>query len=121
MLFGLEKGEKYRQQDKDETDEVVPADGLALEDGGHDDGEYGQRVALGQNLQLHKREGASVDLAADAVGRYHERVLEEGHAPRCEDDEYQRPAGVDLHLGELEVAVSGESHEDIGDNEKQYG
>ena len=99
---------------------MVPADGLALEDGGHDDGEDRQRDALGQYLELHQREGAAVDLTAYAVGGYHERVLEECHAPRGENDEYQRPAGVDLQLGELEVAVPGKGHEDVADDEQQY-
>ena len=48
-------------------------------------------------------------------------ILEEGHTPRSEDDKDERPAGVDLHLGKLKVAVPGEGHEDIADDEQQYG
>ena len=121
VLFCFPEGENDGQQDEYEADEVVPADGFALEDGGHDDGEDRQRDALGQYLELHQREGTAVDLAADAIGGYHERVFEEGHAPRCEDDEDERPAGVDFQLSELEVAVPGEGHEDVADDEQQDG
>ena len=38
-LLGFPEGEDYGQQDEDETDEMVPADGFTLEDCGHDDGE----------------------------------------------------------------------------------
>ena len=114
--FGFPEGEDDGQQDEAEADEVVPADGLAFEDGGHDDGEDRQRDALGKDFELHQREGASVDLAADAVGGNHKAVLEEGHAPRGEDDEYQRPISVDFHFCQLQVAVPGEGHKDVADD-----
>ena len=116
-LFVFPEGEDDGEQDETETDEVVPADGFALEDGGDDDGEDRQRDALGQDFELHQREGATVDLAADAVGGNHKTVLEEGHAPRGQYDEYQWPIAVDLHFGQLQVAVPGEGHKDVADNE----
>lgn len=121
MLLCLHESEEYRQDDESEGHQVVPADGLALEDRGHDDGEDGQRDGFLYNLQLHQREGAAGNLRPDAVGRYHEAVLKEGHAPRQGDDGYQRPVGDELHLLELEVAIPGECHEDVGADEQQYG
>ena len=121
MLLFFEESEDDGQDDEKEADEVVPADGLALENGGHDDGEDGEGDALGQDFELHEREGSAVDLAADTVGGYHETVLEKGDAPRGEDDENERPAGVELEFGEFEVAVPGKGHEDIAHDEQEDG
>ena len=115
-LFIFPEGEDDGEQDEGEADEVVPADGLALEDGGHDDGEDGERDALGQYLELHQRERTSVDLATYAVGGDHKAVFEECYAPRGENDEYQWPIAVDLHFGQLQVAVPGKGHKDVADN-----
>ena len=96
---------------------MVPADWFAFEDGGDDYGEDSQRDALGQDFELHQREGASVDLAADAVGRNHKTVFEEGNTPRGQDDEYKWPGGVDFHFGQLQVAIPGKGHKDVADDE----
>lgn len=82
MSFRFPKGEDDGQDDTGEADKVVPAYWLSFEDGGYDDSKYCQRHTFLDNLQLHQREGASVDLATDTVGWYHEGVLEECQSPR---------------------------------------
>ena len=121
MTFRFPEGEDDGQDDTGEADKVVPAYWLAFEHRRHDDGEHCQRHTFLNNLQLHQREGSSVDLAADTVGGNHERVFEESQCPRREDNEYQRPVGVDLQLGELQVTVPCEGHKHVADYEQQYG
>ena len=110
----LQKSEKDGQEYAAERDDVVPADGLAFEHCGHDDGEHGEGDGLLDDFELHERERTSVDLCAYTVGGNHEAVLKKSQSPRAEDDEDKGPVGVDFQLGEFEVAVPGKSHKDIG-------
>ena len=119
--LSFHKGEEDGKDDEAEGYEVVPADGLAFEDGGHDDGEHHQRDALLYDLELHEGERTAGDLGADAVGRYHKGIFEEGHAPREDNDAYQRPVLDKVHLLEFEIAVPGKRHKDVGADEHEYG
>ena len=121
MLFRFPESEDYGKKNEGEAYKVVPADWFALEDSGDDYCENRQRDTLGQDFELHQREGTTVDLAADAVGGDHKTVFEEGYAPRRQDDEYQRPRGVDFHFGQLQVAIPGKGHKDVADDEQEYG
>ena len=96
---------------------MVPLDRLPMEEEVDDDREDGQGDNFLDDFQLHQVEGAAVALEADPVGRDGEAVLEEGNAPRKQDDEDERPAGGDFHLLELEMAVPCERHEDIRKDE----
>ena len=100
---------------------MVPLDGLALEEEGDDDREDGQGDRFLDDLALHQVEGAAVAVEADAVGGDGEAVFEEGDAPRKEDDEEEGPAGGDLHLLQLEMAVPREGHEDVREHEHDDG
>ena len=55
---------KYQEQ---HGDKVVPLQALSFEKYWHYDAEYKARDYLLYHFQLHKREGAAVYLAADAV------------------------------------------------------
>ena len=114
VLSLLQKNEENRQNQTSEGGEVVPLEGFALEKEHHDDRENGQRDDLLDDLQLEQRVRAAVAREADPVGRNGEAILEESDAPGEENDGDQRPARGDLHLLEFEVAVPGESHEDVG-------
>ena len=100
---------------------MVPLDGLALEEEGDDDREDGQGDRFLDDLELHQVEGAAVSVEADAVGGDGEAVFEEGDAPRKEDDEDEGPAGGNLHLLQLEMAVPGERHEHVREDEHKDG
>ena len=56
----LFKGKKDRKHNEDEGNEMVPSEGLGLEHGNHDDGEYNQGNGLLNDFQLDKVERASV-------------------------------------------------------------
>ena len=119
--LSFHKGEEDGKDDEAEGYEVVPADGLAFEDGGHDDGEDHQRDALLYDFELHEGEGTTGDLRANAVGGNHEGVLKEGHAPREDNDGNERPVFDDIHLLEFEIAVPCKGHEDIGADKHEHG
>ena len=70
---------------------MVPPEGLGLEDRDYDDGKDGQRDGFLYDFQLDKVERPSVLHGADAVGRNHEGILEQGNAPRHQDHKKQWP------------------------------
>ena len=98
---------------------MIPVDGFALEDGGDDDGEDDERDSLLNDLELHQRIGTAINLGAYTVGWNHEGIFEQSHSPAHEDDEDQRPVfDRRMQLLELEVAIPGEGHEDIRNDQK---
>lgn len=60
---------------------MVPMELFVLEDKVGDDGEYNQRDALLNDLELDKVERPAIIDKADAVGRNLAAVLEEGNHP----------------------------------------
>ena len=119
--LGFHKGEEDGQDDETEAYEVVPADGLPFEDGGHNDREHKKGDALLYNLELHEGERPAGDLRSDAVGRNHEAVFQKRHTPREQDDGDERPVFDEVHLLEFEIAIPGKCHEDIRADEHEYG
>ena len=80
-------------------------------------GEHGERNHLLNNFQLEKREGPSVPLKPDPVGRHQEDVFEKRDAP-AEHDHQQLGQRVEPTLPpQMQLSVPCESHENIGDNE----
>ena len=100
---------------------MVPLDGLPLEQEGDDNGEDGEGNHLLNYLELHQVEGPAVALEAQAVGRNGKAVLEKGDAPGKEDDEDERPAGGNFHFLQFEMAVPGERHEHVREDEHKDG
>ena len=95
---------------------VVPRECFALEAEGDDCSEYDDGDCLLNNFQLHKREGAAVNLRADAVGGDEERVFQHCYCPAYQDDEDERGRGADyLHLLQFEVTVPCKGHEGVRD------
>jgi PLP dependent protein len=101
---------KHEEACRDQADSrggVVPAQMFAeVEEG--EDGEDDERNDLLDDLELDGREA----VGADAVGRHLEAVFEEGDAPADQDDLPQR------FLAEFQVAVPGEGHKDVGEDEQ---
>ena len=79
------------QDQADEGGDMVPVEGLALEDKNREQGEDGQGDYFLYHLELDEVEGAAVVHETYAVGRHLKRILEEGDAPREEDDPDQGP------------------------------
>lgn len=100
---------------------MVPMEGLSAEEDDGEEGEDDERDDLLDDFELHEGEGAAVALEAEAVGGHLGAVLEEGHAPRYEDDADEGPVADDFHFLEFQVAVPSEGHEDVRDDEEQYG
>ena len=100
---------------------MVPLECLGAEHGDGHGGEHREGNGLLDNLQLHQAVGTAVDTAPDVVGGNHEEVLDEGDAPRGENDKNQRPVGADMHFLQLQVAVPGKGHEEVADDEEDDG
>ena len=88
---------------------MIPAQMRAEVKGGKD-AEDRQRDDLLNHFELDHAEAA----VAKAVGWNLEAILKEGDAPADEDD---LPEGV---LTEFQVAVPGNGHEDVGEDEQDY-
>ncbi len=120
--FLLFESEKHGKDDENERNDVVPSEGFGLEDSDDDGCEHGERNGFLNDFQLDEVERAAVDGRADAVGRNHERILEQGNAPRQEDDQKERPVLCrGMEFDELELAIPCESHKDIGNDEQKDG
>ena len=100
---------------------MIPLQGLPLENEHDDDRKDGQGNHFLDDFELHQVEGTAVPLEADPVGRHRETVLKKGNAPGKENDKDERPACRDFHLLQFEMAVPGERHEDIRENEHKDG
>ena len=70
---------------------MVPTESLCLENGDDNDGEHSQGNGFLYDFQLDKVEGTAIGGRANAVGRDHEGILEQGDAPRHQDDQEKRP------------------------------
>ena len=88
----LQEGEEDGEDDAGEGCDVVPVDGLSLEDEQDDYREDGEGDNLLDDFELDEIERAAVLGVADAVGRDGEAVFEERNAPREQDDQDERPA-----------------------------
>ena len=104
-----------------EGGEMVPVQALALEEDVGDDGEDDERHALLYHFELHEGEGAAVGLEPDAVGRHLTTIFEEGDGPTEGDDPDQRPVAADAGLLQFEMTVPCDGHEDVAQDEQQYG
>jgi len=89
---------------------MVPAQMLAEVESDEDTEDH-QRDNLLDYLELDGREA----IGAQAVGRHLKAVLKEGDGPTDQDDLPQRL------VTEAEMAVPGEGHEDVGDDEQNDG
>jgi len=100
---------------------VVPFERLVFEEEGGEKGKDHQGNDFLQHLEFDQRKGTAVFAEADAVGRYLEKVLEQGNAPADEYNGYQAQVAEPLHFVEFEVAVPGKGHEDVGEDEQSNG
>src|SRR5476649_396796 len=97
-------------EDQREAHRVVQGQPLAeIED--REEGEHDQRDHLLHGLEF----GSAVDGVPPAVGGHGQAIFEEGDAPARQDHQPQRT------VGELEVPVPGEGHEDIGEQQQRDG
>lgn len=109
LLFLKDKVHSQHQTCK--THKVVPLQPLVHEYH-HKEREDHKRHHLLNNLQVPQRKWASHSLAADAVGRYLEAVLEECYRPANEDDSDDAIALQPRLKGD--VSIPSQGHKDIG-------
>ena len=89
ILF--QEGEEDCEDEAGESDEVVPVDGLSLEDEEDDDGEDREGDDFLDDLELDEIERAAVIHKAYAIGGHLTAVFEESYHPRKGDHQVERP------------------------------
>ena len=110
MKSRLVEDEAGAAGDQGETDRRLPFQRLAKIDGREDD-EDRQGDDFLDGLELCRGKGA----VADPVGRHLEAVFKKGDAPAYQNDHPQL-----FHL-ELEVAIPGQGHEQVGADKQANG
>ena len=98
---------------------MVPVELLVLEEDVGNGGEDHQRDALLDDLELDKVERTAIVDKTYAIGRNLTAVLKEGNRPRERYHEIQRPVGRDTRLLQAQMAVPGECHKHIAQDEQQ--
>ena len=117
---GFEEDEPDSEDKADKGGDMVPMEGLATKSKNREKSEDKNRNNLLNNFELHERERSSVAGKADAIGRNLATILKKSNAPGKENDENKRRmVGDNLQLAQLEMAVPGKSHKDVGDDEKK--
>lgn len=94
---------------------MVPMEAFPLEKQYDEDRKDYQGNHFLDDLELNEAERTSVDLRTYPVGRYHETVFQKGNTPGHKYHEYEGPI-LDgwVDLGELQLSVPGEGHENVG-------
>ena len=116
----LQEGEEDGEDQAGEGCEMVPVEGLSLEDEQDDYREDRKGDHFLDDLELDEVERTAVLGVTDAVGRDGEAVLEEGDAPGEQDDQDERPARRNLHFTEFQMPVPCERHEYVRTDEHKY-
>ena len=93
---------------------MIPVQRLALEKDHREDGEDNERNHLLYHLQLHEAEGAAVLTESQPVGRNLAAILQQGNTPTEQNDPVERPVADNLHLLQLQVAIPGQRHKNVG-------
>ena len=97
LLF--HENEIYGEDQEDDSNEMVPLQRFAFEEYRNDHSEYEAWDDLLYYFELYEGERAAVDLGADPVCRYQERVFEQGDAPAYKYYKYYWGVwGYDLHI-----------------------
>lgn len=113
------ENEKDRENEEQESYNVVPPQALVLHYKQYDDSEDCKRNSLLNDFQLPNGEGSAELSTAAAVGGYHKAILGKCHEPTQKDDGEQ-PKTFDFALEE-DLPIPRERHEDIGTGQKHYG
>ena len=75
------KNEINSGDEAEASDNVVPLD-VHVKGNHREEDEHHQGDDLLQDLELHQREGTTIALEANAVGRHLQAILEKGNTPR---------------------------------------
>ena len=94
---------------------------VVLEHDVGDDGKDGQRDTFLYHLQLHQVEGTSVLDEAQTVGGHLAAVFEESNAPGEQNNPQQGPVIGDTRLLKFQVAIPGQRHEYVAQQQQQNG
>ena len=84
------KNEINSGDEAEASDNVVPLD-VHVKGNHREEDEHHQGDDLLQDLELHQREGTTIALEANAVGRHLQALLEKGNTPRqCDHSNHRQ-------------------------------
>ena len=84
------KNEIHSGDEAEASDDVVPLD-VHVKGNHREEDEHHQGDDLLQDLELHQREGTTIALEANAVGRHLQAILEKGNTPRqCDHSNHRQ-------------------------------
>lgn len=116
----LHKHQIHGGNKQDEGCEMVPMQTLALEQNAGHDSENHERDTLLYHLELNERERAAIALKSDSIGWHLAAIFEEGYAPRKHYHAYQWPRCRRACLLQSQMAIPGQSHKHVAQQEQQY-
>lgn len=121
LVLGGKEDEVDGGDEKKHGEVVVPVEGETVEGYQAEDYEDYERDYLLHHLELHERIRATVALETHAVGRHLKTILQQGDAPRKQNDYIERPVGRKAGRLQFKMAIPGEGHEHIGYDQKDDG
>lgn len=96
---------------------MIPLKFLALKKEHGDNGENRKRYGLLEDFKLEQGEWPAVAGEACPVGRNHETIFEQRHAPRRQYDCYKGPIPDQSQLLQTQIAIPCQRHEDVGNHQ----
>ena len=86
---------------------------LPLKENVGNDGEYSQRYAFLNHLQLNQVERSSISFESHAVSWNLAAIFKKCDSPREGNDSDQGPMAADACLLKFQMSVPGQRHEDV--------
>ena len=113
--------EIHGQYQKYEPHEVVPFQHFVFEQYQGEYGEHQQGDHFLYYLELHEGKRAAVFAVAEAVGRHHEAIFHKCNQPTDQDQAEQTGFLKKFQVLELQMAVPGKSHKNVGQQQQDNG
>ncbi len=102
-----------RQDEKRKADEMVEAQGLALEEEDREDGEHRERDDLLNDFELDEAEGAAIANVANAIGWDLAAIFKKSHTPTDEYDGEQRQVSAPLCGAQAQMTIPSYGHKAV--------
>src|SRR5690606_6600319 len=111
----------YGQYEEHKTDQVIDPETLIFKHQHRKQGEDYQCNDFLNYLELPEIERSPVSLVTYLIGRYLKTVFEQGNSPTDQDDGPEPELGKSRHGIKLEMAVPGQGHKNIRNDQKGDG
>lgn len=100
---------------------MIESESFILEKDQGKNNKHNKRNDFLNHFQLNKRKWPAIFRITNPVGGNLQRILEQGNSPANKNDGYKAEVLAPAHFLKLQVAVPGERHEGVGQNEQNNG